>query len=227
MSIDRNKYKVTLAGSEEYLNSIIEMTVDAIISANTKGNIISWNKAAEKMFDYTVDEVVGKANTIIIPGQYRETHEKGIQRAVSSGEYNVVGKTVELIGLKKDGSEFPIELSLSVSKVKEEKLFTGIIRDVSERKRLEEEKEKLIRELQAALDEVKALSGLLPICSSCKKIRDDKGYWNQIEAYISERSKAKFSHGICPDCRKELYPEIDKEIREREAKKEGKELDSR
>jgi len=66
--------------------------------------------------------------------------------------------------------------------------------------------------LERALEEVKALSGLLPICSACKKIRDDKGYWNQLETYIHERSEARFSHGICPDCMHELYPEVSDEI---------------
>ncbi len=71
----------------------------------------------------------------------------------------------------------------------------------------QKEREKLILELQKALDDVKALRGLLPICSSCKKIRDDKGSWNQMELYIAEHSEAKFSHGICPECSKKLYPE--------------------
>ncbi len=71
--------------------------------------------------------------------------------------------------------------------------------------RLEGEKEKLITDLQAALSKVNVLSGMLPICASCKKIRDDKGYWNQIEKYISEHSEALFSHSICPDCAESLY----------------------
>jgi sigma-B regulation protein RsbU (phosphoserine phosphatase) len=69
------------------------------------------------------------------------------------------------------------------------------------------EKDELIARLQEALENVRKLSGLLPICSSCKKIRDDKGYWKQIEQYISEHSEALFSHGICPDCVKKLYPQ--------------------
>ncbi len=69
------------------------------------------------------------------------------------------------------------------------------------------EKDELIARLQDALDNIKKLSGLLPICSSCKKIRDDKGYWNQIERYIAEHSEAEFSHGICPECVKKLYPQ--------------------
>ena len=72
----------------------------------------------------------------------------------------------------------------------------------------DEEKSKIIIELQKALDRVKTLSGLLPICASCKKVRDDQGYWNQIEAYIEAYSEAQFSHGICPECAKKLYPEL-------------------
>jgi hypothetical protein len=73
-------------------------------------------------------------------------------------------------------------------------------------------KERLIFELQEALSKVKTLSGLLPICASCKKIRDDSGYWNRIEAYIGEHADVQFSHGICPDCARKLYPELfDKE----------------
>ena len=74
-------------------------------------------------------------------------------------------------------------------------------------KQTDEEKSKVIKELQAALERVKTLSGMLPICSSCKKIRDDQGYWNQIEAYIAKHSEAEFSHGICPECARKLYPE--------------------
>ncbi len=76
------------------------------------------------------------------------------------------------------------------------------------RRRVNKEREKLIQELQHALNEVKSLQGILPICASCKKIRDDKGYWKQIEAYISDHSEAEFSHGICPDCTKKLYPNL-------------------
>jgi DNA-binding NtrC family response regulator len=79
--------------------------------------------------------------------------------------------------------------------------------EISQRRKVEEEREKLISELKQALAEVKTLSGLLPICASCKKIRDDKGYWNQIEVYIRNHSDAEFSHGLCPECAKKLYPD--------------------
>ncbi len=75
--------------------------------------------------------------------------------------------------------------------------------------KMEKEREKLIKELQDALAKVKKLSGFLPICSSCKKIRDDKGYWNQIESYIHKHSEAEISHSICPECAKKLYPDLE------------------
>ncbi len=85
----------------------------------------------------------------------------------------------------------------------------GAILDITTRKEAENEREKLISELKIALEKVKVLSGFLPICASCKKIRDDKGYWNQIEVYIREHSEAEFSHSICPVCVKKLYPDIE------------------
>jgi len=81
-------------------------------------------------------------------------------------------------------------------------------RELAARKRADAARETLIQELPEALDRVKQLSGLLPICASCKKIRDDKGYWTQIEAYVRDHSEAEFSHGICPECEKKLYPEF-------------------
>lgn len=81
--------------------------------------------------------------------------------------------------------------------------IAGNMLDKKERKQQE-----LINDLQDALDEIKTLRGIVPICSFCKKVRDDKGFWNQVEAYVSEHTEAKFSHGICPDCQKKYYPEL-------------------
>lgn len=83
-----------------------------------------------------------------------------------------------------------------------------IATDFTDRKRNEDEREQLIAQLKEASAQIKILSGFLPICASCKMIRDDKGYWNEIEIYIRDHSEAQFSHGICPDCAKKLYPEI-------------------
>jgi hypothetical protein len=83
---------------------------------------------------------------------------------------------------------------------------------------MENEREHLITELKDALERVKTLSGLLPICSHCKKIRDDEGYWQNVETYIAKRSDAVFSHGICPDCLNEFYPKFVKKKSDKEKK---------
>ncbi len=82
--------------------------------------------------------------------------------------------------------------------------------DITERRKLEKEKESLIEQLKETVEKVKTLSGFLPICANCKKIRDDKGYWKQVEAYISEHSEAEFSHSICPDCNAKYYDQLKK-----------------
>lgn len=107
-----------------------------------------------------------------------------------------------------DGKENIIEYTAVPIKLQGKTFTIGIDRDVTERRRTEAEREKLIAELQSALSDVRTLSGLVPICANCKKIRDDKGYWTQLERYIQERSAARFSHGICPDCMKKLYPDL-------------------
>lgn len=84
----------------------------------------------------------------------------------------------------------------------------GVVRDITESRLAQQEREKLIVELQEALENVKTLSGLLPICANCKKIRDDQGYWNQIEVYLQKHSDAQFTHGLCPECVRKLYPEL-------------------
>lgn len=87
--------------------------------------------------------------------------------------------------------------------------LVGIGLDISDRVFVEKEKETLIAKLEETLSEVKQLSGFLPICAGCKKIRDDEGYWNQIEAYIRDHSDAEFSHSLCPDCARNLFGGLD------------------
>jgi hypothetical protein len=86
-----------------------------------------------------------------------------------------------------------------------------LLRDISERRRAEEKREKRIGELREPLINAKKLSGLLPICASCKKIRDDKGYWHQFETYMKEHAEAEFSHGIYPECEAKLYRDLNRD----------------
>lgn len=109
---------------------------------------------------------------------------------------------------RKDGSVFNAETQTSYV-LDEEGMpvrIRTLVRDVSERVEAEQERERLIEELQDALSQVKDLKGLLPICAACKKVRDDDGYWSRLEAYLTDHSEIEFSHSICPDCMKAMYP---------------------
>ncbi|MBU2627216.1 MAG: PAS domain S-box protein [Proteobacteria bacterium] len=194
--------------SEEKFKKISSSAHDAIVQMNDRGEIIFWNAAAQKIFGYTWEEVKGKdLHQLLVPPRYMMAFQNGFTTFKKYGQGNAVGKTVELSAVRKDGSEFEVELSLSSYQEHGIWNAVGIIRDISDRKQIEKEKEKLIIDLKNALNEIKTLKGIVPICASCKKIRDDKGFWNHLETYIQKHSDAQFSHGICPDCKKKLYPD--------------------
>ncbi len=160
------------------------------------------NEAFEELTG--LKNVVGKKVSEVIPG-IRE----------SNPEFFEIYGRVSLTGNSEKAELFldslGIWFSLSVYSPERE-YFVAVFDNVTVRKLAEQEQQKLIEDLQKALSEVKKLSGFLPICASCKKIRDDKGYWSEVERYIGEHSEAQFSHGICPDCIRKLYPEIADEI---------------
>jgi PAS domain S-box-containing protein len=118
-----------------------------------------------------------------------------------------VDPTIELTLLRQEGGAFRAVVTDAAVEFDGGPAVVGFIQDVTEQRRSAEERERLIGELRGALAEVKTLSGLLPICAHCKKIRDDRGYWSRIETYIRERSNAEFTHGICPDCAQRYFDE--------------------
>ncbi|WP_035408202.1 bifunctional diguanylate cyclase/phosphodiesterase [Bacillus sp. SJS] len=123
--------------SERKFRSVFESANDAIILADSRGVIISWNQGAERMFGYKELEVTGQKLQMIIPDKFKEAHQRGMDRYLSTKEERVVGQTVELEGLNKNGNEFPIELSLASWKEDQEIYFSSIIRDITERKKTE------------------------------------------------------------------------------------------
>lgn len=127
----------SLKSSEERFRSVAESATDAIISVDSRGRVVLWNTAAENVFGYAREEVVGKPLAAIMPQRFREAHRSGMQRVVSSGKSRIIGKTMELAAVRKDGTEFPIELSLAKWQTSEGIFFTGIIRDISQRKQAE------------------------------------------------------------------------------------------
>ena len=124
----------SLRASEERFRAISQSANDAIISADTDGKIVSWNTGARAIFGYEEEEVVGQSLTLLMPESFREGHRNGLARFLATGIPHVIGKIVELRGLRKDGTEFPLELSLATWETRQGKFFGGIIRDITQRK---------------------------------------------------------------------------------------------
>lgn len=124
---------VALSESEDRFQSLVQSASDAIVVADEHGYIVSWNDAAGKMFQYSAAEAVGKPLTILMPMRYREAHEMGVERMRTSGQSKLIGKVVTLQGLRKDGREFPIELSLANWRSRGGAFYSGIIRDITAR----------------------------------------------------------------------------------------------
>jgi len=128
-----------MKAGEEKFYSITQSANDAIVSTNDRGLVLSWNDGAREIFGYQSREILGKPVSLLIPEKYREAHEDGMKRVREGGKAKVIGKTVELQGLRKDGSEFPLELSLSSWVAENEVFFAATIRNISERKEAETE----------------------------------------------------------------------------------------
>lgn len=128
-----------LRESELRYRAIIESANDAIILSDEKGLISGWNSSAEKIFGYQPTEIIGKEISTLTPESYRDRHRQGFARYLSTGESKLIGRTVEMVALKKDGSEFPAELSLSSWKAEAGTFFSAVVRDLSEQKKIQEE----------------------------------------------------------------------------------------
>ncbi|MBI4000651.1 MAG: PAS domain S-box protein, partial [Nitrospira defluvii] len=127
-----------LSESEERFRSLVEAATDSIVLADHNGSIISWNRAASRLFGYTNEEVRGRPLTMLMPLRHRAAHERGLARITETGQSRLIGRLVELEGLRKDGSEFPIELSLATWKTDDAVFYSGIIRDITQRRLAEE-----------------------------------------------------------------------------------------
>jgi len=134
----RKQAEEALRDSEERFRTISDTANEAIISTDNCGTIVYWNKAAKIFFGYSADEVIGKPITIIIPKQYRKVLYKGLEEVVSTGDISLAGTLIEVTGIRKDGSIFPCEISLATWEMKQERFFTIIVRNITERKQAED-----------------------------------------------------------------------------------------
>ncbi|MCK4267558.1 MAG: PAS domain S-box protein, partial [Actinomycetia bacterium] len=130
---------------EPHFQQIANASPDAIININSSGTIIFWSKAAERIFRYSEKTILGRDVTTLIPERYKLAHQRGMTRFFKTGKGRFINETVELEARRQDGSEFPIELSLSAWRTDNEAFATGIIRDITERKQNEEDLEKSYR----------------------------------------------------------------------------------
>jgi PAS domain S-box-containing protein len=210
---ERKQAELALVASRLEIDSIVKTVPDIIYRLDPYGRI-TFVSDSVKRYGYQPDELIGtKIMKLVYPEDKAKTvhrikERRTGARSTKSFETRLVTKnqtaaSFEVFIISAQGLYSPANVGMGTF------LGTqGIARDITERKQAEEEREKLISKLQEALDNIKTLKGLLPICANCKKIRDDKGYWNQIETYIRNHSDAEFSHGICPDCAKKLYPDF-------------------
>jgi two-component system cell cycle sensor histidine kinase/response regulator CckA len=189
-----------------YLAAIVDSAEEAIIGQNMDGIITTWNTGASRLYGYSAAEAIGQPAMMIVP-------EALNQDAIEVWQKLRRGELVEpedTMRQRKDGKAVNVCVTMSAIRDNQGRVLgaSSIAYDITERKKVEAERTNLIAHLNETLSKVKTLSGLLPICASCKKIRDDHGYWQKLETFVREHSGAEFSHSICPDCMKELYPEF-------------------
>jgi len=193
--------------SEKKFKSLFEEMISGValheIICDEKGKPIDYrflniNSAFENMTGLKREALIGKTVLEVLP----ETEPFWIE---SYGRVALSGNSVQFDNFTKQLNKH-FEVRAYSSKYGQ---FVALFNDITDKKHSEMEKDKLIGELQKALNEIKTLRGILPICSYCMQIRDDKGYWNQIETYIEDHSDVDFSHSICPKCAKKYYSEMD------------------
>jgi len=204
---EQKKAEEALRESERRYRALIETAPSIILHLSPEGRILGLNPEAERLFGCTRAEALGK-NYLerFIPGEARGPiyqDFKEVLRAERTRGYE--NPVTDAYGKERI-------LSWDVAPLLDDRNeATGVIaigQDITERKQAEKEREKLIKDLQEALKEIKTLRGILPLCSFCKKIRDDKGYWEQVDVYIHKHLQADISHGICPECMKAHYPNV-------------------
>ena len=152
-----NRVEHALSGSEEQFRQVVQTAPDGIVLADGDGKIVSWNPAAERLFGHTEGEILGQPLTVIMPTRYREDHQRRLEDAKAAGVSPLTGRTIELHGLRKDGSEFPIEVSLGTWKFGGQMFSCGIVRDITLRKKAEAKLLQQQIEQQVLLDLIPAM----------------------------------------------------------------------
>ena len=195
-----------LRESRQSYRVLVEEINDIIYTVDRAKVVMFISPVIEPLSGYAPSEIVGRSFLDFV-------HEEDVPRVDAQFQENISGR--------QDLVQFRFRVLTKPGEVRWARTYSrpmlrnnrvvglqGVMTDVTQWVALEEEQARLIREQQEALDQVRVLRGLLPICSGCKKIRDDEGRWEQLEAYIQRHSEARFSHDLCPDCARDLYPGV-------------------
>ncbi len=203
---ERNKRKRDLEKSELKYSNLIHTMQEGLVGVDSEWNITLVNQRFSELIGYTNDKLIGSSFFALISTDTRHIAEE--QHLIRQ---NGANRQYELKLITSENKEIYVLCSPNPSYDENGKYLGGfgVISNITERKLIEKERENLILDLQDALENIKTLKGLIPICSSCKKIRDDKGYWNILESYIQRHSDAQFSHSMCPDCSDKFYGDED------------------
>lgn len=200
--IDVKKAKTAKSRSKDPYKMIFEKSSDAFLVVDGgKGTILEANQMVKTLLGYESKTLAGKRFSVLMSSDSQASKEDIMNEITFYG--NVFVQTFR----RSDGSVCTMDLTATMIPWKESDAILVTIRDASERIKAEQEREKLIHELQEAMEKIKTLKGLVPICMHCKNIRNDKGFWEKVETYVQEHSDAQFSHGICPSCLKKYYPQ--------------------
>jgi len=204
----RDDEKEHLIQQSRLFDNLLDASPDRIYFKDRQCRFIRMNYATARSFGLaSAEEAIGKTDADFFGEEHAREAYEDEQRIIATGEA-IFGK--EEKETWPDGHVTWASSSKSAMRDPAGNIIgiIGISRDITARKEAEAQREKLLRELRAAFEKINTLKGLLPICSSCKRIRDDKGSWSEVETYIQTRSGAHFSHGICPECAARLYPDI-------------------
>lgn len=207
----RKEYEAELARQNEEIRAqkdfssiLLETIPNPIFYKDRMGRYLGCNRAFEELLGLPRARIIGNSVFEVFPEEVApEYHERDRALMETPGKQRYESRVIPPNG----GETREVVFHKSTFRDNRGKVqgIIGVVFDVSEQKKAEGERIRLIQELETALAEIKTLSGMLPICSSCKKIRDDQGYWQQLETYIETHSQALFSHSICPVCSKALY----------------------
>lgn len=205
--IGRKRAEQALRVSEKRYRELFDSSTDGIYRTDARGVFTIMNRAGARLFGYeNPEEILGRpALDFWRDPADRERFRRALEREKSVSSWRVPAR-------KKSGEFLELETSSRILKGDDGAFLgiEGVLRDVTQRARSEAERDLMLAQLQEAAANIKTLSGLLPICAGCKKIRDDQGTWSQIETYISQHTEAEFSHGLCPECQKVYFPGVTK-----------------